>query len=265
MKISDYAVKNYQFTLIIFLMVAVLGISTIMTMPRSEDPDIHAPQFPVVVVYPGTSPKDMEEMVVDKLEQRIFGLEDIKRIKTTISDGLAVLFVEYKYSSDVDEKYQELVREVNAARDELPKEIAAIEVRKVQPSDVNVIQLALVSENASMMRLKVEAERLQEQLEKLPSLKSVKIFGLPEQVVRVDLQLEKMAQLKIPADQVLGAVQSEVANIPGGSLSEGARSFNITTSGNYRDISEVENTIVASANGRNVLLKDVVDQNELLA
>jgi multidrug efflux pump subunit AcrB len=257
MKISDYAVKNYQFTLIIFLMVAVLGISTIMTMPRSEDPDIHAPQFPVVVVYPGTSPKDMEEMVVDKLEQRIFGLEDIKRIKTTISDGLAVLFVEYKYSSDVDEKYQELVREVNAARDELPKEIAAIEVRKVQPSDVNVIQLALVSENASMMLLKVEAERLQEQLEKLPSLKSVKIFGLPEQVVRVDLQLEKMAQLKIPADQVLGAVQSEVANIPGGSLSEGARSFNIKTSGNYRDISEVENTIVASANGRNVLLKDV--------
>lgn len=257
MKISDYAVKNYQFTLIIFLMVAVLGISTIMTMPRSEDPDIHAPQFPVVVVYPGTSPKDMEEMVVDKLEQRIFGLEDIKRIKTTISDGLAVLFVEYKYSSDVDEKYQELVREVNAARDELPKEIAAIEVRKVQPSDVNVIQLALVSENASMVQLKKEAERLQEQLEKLPSLKSVKIFGLPEQVVRVDLQLEKMAQLKIPADQVLGAVQSEVANIPGGSLSEGARSFNIKTSGNYRDISEVENTIVASANGRNVLLKDV--------
>lgn len=257
MKISDYAVKNYQFTLIIFLMVAVLGISTIMTMPRSEDPDINAPQFPVVVVYPGTSPKDMEEMVVDKLEQRIFGLEDIKRIKTTISDGLAVLFVEYKYSSDVDEKYQELVREVNAARDELPKEIAAIEVRKVQPSDVNVIQLALVSENASMVRLKEEAERLQEQLEKLPTLKSVKIFGVPEQVVRVDLQLEKMAQLKIPADQVLGAVQSEVANIPGGSLSEGARSFNIKTSGNYRDISEVENTIVASANGRNVLLKDV--------
>lgn len=257
MKISDYAVKNYQFTLIIFLMVAVLGISTIMTMPRSEDPDIHAPQFPVVVVYPGTSPKDMEEMVVDKLEQRIFGLEDIKRIKTTISDGLAVLFVEYKYSSDVDEKYQELVREVNAARDELPKEIAAIEVRKVQPSDVNVIQLALVSENASMVRLKEEAERLQEQLEKLPTLKSVKIFGVPEQVVRVDLQLEKMAQLKIPADQVLGAVQSEVANIPGGSLSEGARSFNIKTSGNYRDISEVENTIVASENGRNVLLKDV--------
>lgn len=257
MKISDYAVKNYQFTLIIFLMVAVLGISTIMTMPRSEDPDIHAPQFPVVVVYPGTSPKDMEEMVVDKLEQRIFGLENIKRIKTTISDGLAVLFVEYKYSSDVDEKYQELVREVNAARDELPKEIAAIEVRKVQPSDVNVIQLALVSENASMVQLKKEAERLQEQLEKLPSLKSVKIFGLPDQVVRVDLQLEKMAQLKIPADQVLGAVQSEVANIPGGSLSEGARSFNIKTSGNYNDISEVENTIVASANGRNVLLKDV--------
>ena len=48
MKISDYAVKNYQFTLIIFLMVVALGVTTILTMPRSEDPDINAPQFPVV-------------------------------------------------------------------------------------------------------------------------------------------------------------------------------------------------------------------------
>ena len=257
MKISDYSVKNYQFTLIIFLMVVVLGVVTILTMPRSEDPEIHAPQFPVVVVYPGTSPKDMEEMVVDKLEKRLFGLENIKRIKTNISDGQAVLFVEYKYSSNVDEKYQELVREVNSIRTELPREIALLEVRKVQPSDVNVIQLALVSEHAPVMQLKKEAERLQEQLEKLPALKKVEIFGLPAQLVRVELQLEKMAQMQIPVDMILGALQSEMANIPGGSISEGARTFNIKTSGNYRDANEVAATIVASRNGKNILLKDV--------
>ncbi|MFN8154999.1 MAG: efflux RND transporter permease subunit [Bacteroidia bacterium] len=257
MKISDYSVKNYQFTLIIFLMVAILGVVTILAMPRSEDPEIHAPQFPVVVVYPGTSPADMEEMVVDKLEKRLFGLENIKRIKTNISDGQAVLFVEYKYNSDVDEKYQELVREVNSIRADLPKEIALLEVRKVQPSDVNVIQLALVSENAPMLQLKKEAERLQEQLEKLPALKKVEIFGLPDEVVRVELQLGKMAQMQIPVDQVMSTLQSEMANIPGGSISVGARTFNIKTNGNYRNADEVANTIVASRNGHNVLLKEV--------
>ena len=50
MKISEYAVKNYQFTLIMFLMAIALGVTTLLTMPRSEDPEIDAPQFAVVVV-----------------------------------------------------------------------------------------------------------------------------------------------------------------------------------------------------------------------
>lgn len=257
MKISDYSVKNYQFTLIIFIMVVVLGVVTILTMPRSEDPDIHAPQFPVVVIYPGTSPGDMEEMVVDKLEQRLFGLENIKRIKTNISDGQAVLFVEYKYNSNVEEKYQELVREVNAIRSELPREIALIEVRKVQPSDVNVVQLALVSDNAPLSALHRSAEQLQEKLEKLPALKNVEIHGIPDRVVRVELNIEKMAQLSIPVDQVTGTLQGEVANIPGGSIAEGAKNFNVKTSGNYEGADEIGNTIIASRNGRIILLKDV--------
>ena len=70
MKISEFAVKNYQFTLIMFLMAAAVGITTLLTMPRSEDPDIEAPQFAIVVIYPGTSPKDMEELVVDPWKKK---------------------------------------------------------------------------------------------------------------------------------------------------------------------------------------------------
>lgn len=257
MKISEYAVKNYQFTLVIFLMIIALGLTTILNMPRSEDPELNAPQFPIVVVYPGTSPKDMEELVVEPLESEITGLENIKRVKTSISDGVAVLFVEYKYESDVEEKYAELIREVNALRNELPKDIASIEVQKVLPSDVNVMQIALISENASMEKLKKYAENLHDELEKINSLKKVEIHGLPKRIVRIDLQLEKMAQMQLPLDAVLGSVQSEVANIPGGSIDAGSKSFNIKTSGNYSDLQEIKNTIVHSANGKNVFLSDV--------
>lgn len=123
MKISEYAVKNYQFTLIMVLMVLALGMTTIFNMPRAEDPDMNAPNFPVVVVYPGASPKDMEELVVKPLEKRIYGLDNIKSIKTTIRDGLAVIFIEYKYNVNVDDKYQELVREVNSERANLPQDL----------------------------------------------------------------------------------------------------------------------------------------------
>ncbi|MCW5911787.1 MAG: efflux RND transporter permease subunit [Cyclobacteriaceae bacterium] len=259
MKISDYAVKNYQFTLVIFLMIIALGVTTILNMPRSEDPELNAPQYPIVVVYPGTSPKDMEELVVEPLERVISGLEDIKRIKTTINDGVAVLLVEYKYESDVDEKYSELVREVNALRGELPQNIASMEVRKVTPSDVNVIQIALVSENASRESLKKQAEYLQKKLEQVKQLKKVEIHGLPEKIVRVDLKLEKLAQMHIPVDVIIGTLQSEIANIPGGNVNAGTKSFNVKTSGNYTSYEEIKNTIVYSANNKNILLGDVAE------
>src|SRR3990170_1764025 len=259
MKISEYAVKNYQFTLIMFLMAVALGITTLFTMPRSEDPEIEAPQYAIVVVYPGTSPKDMEELVVDPVEEKINELEDMKRIKTTISDGLAVFRVEYKYESDPDEKYQELVREINGLRADLPNDIFSIEIKKFQPSDVNVIQIALISENASRAKLKFHAEALKDEFEKISMLKNVEVQGLPEQIVRIELRLEKIAQMHIPLNAIIGTLQSEMANIPGGSVVAGSKSFSIKTSGNYTGLDEIKNTIVYAANGKNILLDDVAD------
>jgi len=257
MKIANYAVKNYQFTLTMFLMVVVVGIVTIMTMPRAEDPDMNAPQFPIIAVYPGTSPDDMEELVVKPVEKRLYELENVRKINTTISDGLAVFAVYYKYGVNVDEKYSEIVRELNSIKGDLPKEVIKLEAQKATPSGTNVLQMALISNNASLDQLKITAERLQEDLEKVTALKKVTISGLPESQVKIDLNIEKMAQMQVSPDRVLQAIQSEIANIPGGSIVENTKSYNILTSGNYQNIEEIKNTIVFSYQGKNVLLTDV--------
>jgi multidrug efflux pump subunit AcrB len=257
MKISEYAVKNYQFTLVIFIMAIALGLSTLFNMPRSEDPDTNIPQFPIVVVYPGAGPTDIEELVVKPIEKKVYSLENIKKIKTDIKDGVAVMVVEYKYEVDVDEKYQELIREVDGLKDQLPNEIYSLEVKKSDPTDVNVIQVSLVSENASLQLMEKEAEKLQEHLEKLPELKEVKISGLPEKMVKIELALDRLAAMKIPVMAIAGAIQSEVANVPGGLVNAGNKTFNVKTSGNYKSLEEIANTIVYSANGQNVLLKDI--------
>ncbi len=259
MKISEYAVKNYQFTLVIFLMAIVVGITTLMNMPRSEDPEIKAPQFPVVIIYPGASPQDLEELVVKPLEKKINSLEDIKRTRSDIKDGVAVIVVEYKYESNVNDKYQELVREVNGVRSQLPQDVSSIDVQKVSPSSVNILQLSLVSDNAPTEALKKSAENLRDDLEKVTTLKNVEINGLPDQIVRVDLQLEKIAQMHIPVTQIIGSMQSEIANIPGGSVEAGDKSFNIKTNSNYKNQDEIQNTIVSSVNGKNIFLKDVAN------
>lgn len=259
MRISNYAVRNYQFTLIMFLMVVVLGITTIIDMPRAEDPDMNAPQYPVIIVFPGTSPQDIEELVINPIEKKIYGLENIKRIRSYVSDGLAVMNIEYKYSSNVDDKYSELIREINGLRDQLPEGIVKIDIQKVSPNTVNVLQISLVSDNAPMHLMQRTAEELQQELEKVNALKNVEIYGLPSPQVKIELDLEKMAHMNTPADAVMRAIQSEMANIPGGSITGNNKTFNIKTSGNYVDLEEIGNTVVMSYQGKNILLKDVAE------
>ena len=253
MKISSYAVKNYQFTLVIFIMIIVLGITTILTMPRSEDPEVKSPFFNVVVVYPGTSPKDMEDLVVDPLEKELSSQENIKRVRTSIGDGLAVIRVEYKYRSNVDDKYQEVLRVVNGKRDELPENIN-IDVMRQQPSDVNIMQIALVSETASKDKLQYYAEKLQDDLETIKELKNVEIHGLPDRQVRIELNLEKIAQMGLPVYKVISSIQNEISNIPGGSIEAGNRTYNIKSSGSYQRLDEIKNTIVFNSKGKNIFL-----------
>lgn len=257
MKISAYAVRNYQFTLIIFIMIIVLGITTVFNMPRAEDPDTKAPSFSVIAIYPGTNPHDMEELVVDPLEKEIYAQENIKRIRTNISDGVAVLRVDYVYNSNADEKFQELTRVVNSMRNDLPKENLTLEIKRSQPSDVNVIQVALLSESAPRGKLQYYAEELQKKLERVPPLKNVKVSGIPDRQVRIELELEKLAQMNLPVGNVINSLQNESINIPGGSVIAGNRTYNIKTSGNYQSLDEIGNTVVYANSGRNIFLKDI--------
>ncbi|HRH59152.1 MAG TPA: efflux RND transporter permease subunit [Chitinophagaceae bacterium] len=259
MKITDFSVKNYQFTLIVFVMLVAIGINSLLNMPRGEDPDFAAPEFNIVVIYPGTSPKDMEQLVVDKIEKKMNELDDIKKIVSKMSDGLAVIDVAFKYETDPDKKYQDVVREMDALRPDLPADIFDIDILKFSPSDVNIAQFALMSETAPYKDMEEWSKRLKEDLEKIKSLKNVDNWAFPQQQVRIALNIEKMSQQKIPLNKVIGAVQNENVNIPGGSIDMGAKKFNIKTSGDYKSIDEIKNTIVASAEGKSVYLKDIGD------
>ncbi|TBO43968.1 efflux RND transporter permease subunit [Pedobacter kyonggii] len=258
MKITNFAVKNYQFTLIIFVLVAVVGLLTLFTMPRSEDPTTHPPQYLVTVIYPGTSPKDMEEQVVKPIENKVYGLENIDKILTTVEDGVAAIQIKFKYGVDVDNKYQEISTEINALKNgELPKDIYQIKTEKIASSDVKIIQVALISNTASSKILRDNADKLKTQLEKITNLREVKYTGMPEQEIRIDMQLDKLAQLKIPLNLVIGSLQSEAADIPGGSINIDSKVFNVKTSGKFKNVEDVANTIIYNSNGKIIYLKDV--------
>ncbi len=259
MKISEFSVKNWQFTIIIFAMVLAIGISSLLNMPRGEDPNFTAPTFVVIVIYPGTGPNDMEELVADPIEEVLNEMDNVKKIVSNIDDGLAVIRIDFTYDSDPDEKYNDLLREVNKIRGSLPEGILDIRFQKFRPSDVNILQVGLMSETAPYKDLEDWGDKLQERLEKIKNLRTVETHAHPQRQVRISLDLGKMAQNGVGLNRVMGAIQSENANIPGGSIEMGTKKFNVKTSGDYASLDEIQNTVVLSGGGHNVYLKDIAD------
>jgi multidrug efflux pump subunit AcrB len=259
MRISESAVKNYQFTIVIFLLLVALGIYSFLKIPQAEDPEFPISIFPVIAIYPGASPADIEQLVVDKVEESLNELEDIERIKSEIKDGVAVIVIEFSSDSDPDKKYDEILRQINSIRSSLPQDLYSIETLKIQAGNTNIIQSALISDRAEYKELRRYAEKLKDEITSVPGVRRADAVAYPEQELQVAVNLPKLSQLHITITQVINAIQSENANIPGGSIEIGPKKFNIKTSGSYKSIEEVQRTVVGATMGQIVFLRDVAD------
>lgn len=259
MRLPKLAIENHQFTIIIFILLVLSGIVSYTTMPRSEDPQVSPPGSSIIVIYPGASPADMEQLVVDPIEEVSNELDDIKLISSYMEDGLSTIYIEFNIGADADKKYSDVVQKVNSVRHQLPTDIFSLEMLKWSISDVNILQLALVADSVSYSVLEHEAELLKSELEKVSGVKRVKTWAYPQQEVRVSVNLEKLAQKRIPMEQVVNAIKSANANIPGGHIDIGKKRFNIQTSGNYQSVEDIKNTIIHSSGTKIVRLSDVAE------
>lgn len=259
MKLTDYAVKNSQFTLVVFACLAALGVSSFFSIPRLEDPSLKVPSFIVIASYPGANATDIEQLVARPLEDAFKELDDIDKIRSTVKDGFVSVGIDFFYGTDPEKKYDDVLRQVNVQRTRLPGGVTDVEVRKIQTVNVAMMQVALVSADASYARLQDLAETLRKRFEAVAGVRQARKHAFPEKQVRVSLDLDHVAQLKLPLGQIITAIQGDNAAIPGGAVELGDRRFNIKTSGSYADIDEVRNTPVAGNGAAVVRLGDMAD------
>ena len=253
----EFPIRRYQFTLVAFMMLIALGIYTFMTVPREEDPSFKISGYQISTFMPGADPKDMERLITKPLEDKLAELDDIRKIESTVLDGVAVTFIEFQAFTDPDDKYNDVTREVNALRPSLPAELRELNIRRFSPGLVSIVQYALISDEAPYRELEDHARALKDALKGVPGIRNAESWAYPIRELRIELDLPRMSQLGLGWSQVFNAVQSENANIPAGNIDMGPRSFSLKTSGSYRNLDQVRDTVVAAVNGRIVRVRDV--------
>ncbi|MEH6345305.1 MAG: efflux RND transporter permease subunit [Bermanella sp.] len=257
MQLPVLAIRNHQLTWLMSIILILLGVVSYLTMPRAEDPQLDFPMVSVTVVNPGTVPSDMESLIADPIEEAINELEDLKVVKTNIEDGLVRVQVEFLYGSDADEKFDDVQGAVNALRDDLPEGIVKFDVTKISPNGVGIVQLALSSSTGDFSSLRQYSEKLENKLEKVAGVKLVDIEALASMEVQILLQPAKLHALGLGLEQVQKAVSSAAQNVPGGHVHAGERRFSVLTSGDFKSLTEIENTVIASNNGQPIYLRNI--------
>ena len=259
MNIAGFAVRNWQFTLVLTLLFAALGYNAFQSVPRAEDPSFDAPFFTVITIASGMEATAVEKLITDRIEDAFNELDDVKEIESTTNAGVSLVHVEFDWDlPDMDRKYDEIIREMNRLRPELPQAVNSVTVRKGEPGLTNIVQFALVG-NVSYRELTDRARDLKDLLEGVDGVRQVEVWGAPEPEVRVALDLARMSRLGVTIDDVTRAVQGENAEIPGGALQAGGMRFNLKTTGSYDSLDEVADTIVAAAGTTVVHVRDVAD------
>jgi multidrug efflux pump subunit AcrB len=259
MNLTALAVRNWQITLVAFLLVAVLGISAFLSIPRSVDPHFPTPISIVTVILPGADAAEMEETVAKPIEDVLQGLDYVREIRSTSSDGAAVISVEFEHGTDAEQSLDRTVREVNTIRDRLPQGIARIAFRRPRTTEAAVLQLALVSDGANWRRMIKYAEDLRDRVNVLPGVRQSAIDGAARPEVRVAIDAERLAQAGIAPAAVANAVQAGGRDLPAGAVEAGGRRLNIDAGGAYRSIDAVRAVPVRAGDGRLLTVGDVAE------
>jgi len=255
--IAGFAVRRWQFTLVAFGLLIMLGLSSFLSTPRSEDPHFPLPFVVVQAILPGAEPAEMERLVADPIEEALDGLDSVVKIESTSQDGAANVQVEFTWDVDPERKYDEVVREVNALRGTLPQGLARLEVRRARTTEVAIVQVALTSSTLPMRRLEKAADTLRERLARVPGVRQARYWGVPSSEVRVSLDLARLAALNLPATAVSDALRSAGAEAPIGAVQAGDRRFNVKTGGSFGSLEAVGDTAIRAEEGQVLRVRDV--------
>ncbi|UPK67382.1 efflux RND transporter permease subunit [Chitinophaga filiformis] len=259
MNIPQFFIRNKQFSVCVFLMIAYWGYQSFRKMPKSEDPLFPLPQYTVNIVYPGATPSDLEQLVVNPLELQLGTLDLIEYIQTKISDGSASIKIKFLQKADEEKKYDEVQREINKVKPDLPAGVKSIDVKQSSTSNVSILQYALVSEDKPYSELQLMAENAQRAIQKVKGIGEVLLHAIPAQQINVEIDLPRMAANGITLTDINNAIKSEAVNLPAGYLDVSVNRYNIKIGGDYRSEDQVRNTIIKTSGDHIVYLKDVAN------
>lgn len=259
MLLSDLSVKRPVFASVVNLILVVFGIVAITMLSLREYPDIDPPIVSINTTYPGASANIVETRITQLLEDRISGIEGIKNITSTSSNGRSSITIEFHLSRNIDAASNDVRERVSRALNNLPDQADPPEVSKADSDENVVVWYNLRSDNLSVMELTDYADRfIVDRLSIVEGVARVRLGGGRNYAMKVWLDRNAMAAREITVTDIENVIRAENVELPAGNLESDDRDFEVRVARTYltpQDFAQL--TIKAGDDGYLVKLGEI--------
>ena len=259
MILSDISVKRPVFATVISLLMLVFGLLAFERLPLREYPDIDAPVVTISTSYPGASASIVETRITQVLEDRVAGVEGIRFIDSSSSDGRSQITLEFGIDQDIEAAANDVRDRIASAADQLPVEADPPEVEKADANDDVIMWLNLASDTLTTPELSDYAERyLVDRFSALDGVARVRVGGSRNYAMRIWLDRKALAARGLTSSDIERALRQENVEAPAGSIESEMRTFTVRIDRTFRTAEQFAGLVIAEgADGSQVRLGDV--------
>jgi HAE1 family hydrophobic/amphiphilic exporter-1 len=260
MTISDFAIKRPIVTVVVMLALVIFGIFALISIDVDEFPDLTNPIVFVSVPYPGASPSQVEQEVVERMEEAFGSLSGIDEIRSTSLDGFATIIVQFVFGKDPDQGVQDVRDAISGIRNDLPAEMKEPVLRKFDPNDLPIVSLVLASDRLSTPELTLIADPgITRSLRGINGVAQVNVVGGVDREISVDVRPAAMASTGVTVAQVVSAVEAQNLAAPVGQIEGRLTEQAIRLRGRLQNPEDFAQLVVSSRNGQLLRLGQVAD------
>ena len=256
MLLSDISVKRPVFASVISLLLIAFGIVSFSRLPLREYPDIDPPVVSVDTSYQGASANIVETRITEVIEDRISGVEGIKFISSSSSDGRSRINIEFDVGRDIEAAANDIRDRVSGVIDNLPEEAEPPDIQKADSSDDVILWLNLVSDRLDTLELTDYAKRyLQDRFSVLPGVARVRVGGGLEYSMRVWLDRNQMAARNLTVTDIENALRTENVELPAGSIESVEMQFTARIQRAYQTPEDFKKLVIGRDDNDNTLIR----------
>ena len=260
MKITEFCLDNRTTTLVLTFMMIVGGLSAYQNMGRLEDPEFTIKDALIITPYPGATAAEVEEEVSDRIEIAVQQLGQLKEVESRSSRGLSIVTATIKDNFDKEtlpQVWDELRRKVGDAQLQLPPG-AGPSVVNDDFGDVYGIFVALYGPEYSFNELWEVAKMLRRELLLVQDVAKIDVFGNRPEVIYVELDRERLAQLGIPASAIARELALQNVVSDAGGVDVGPDFITISPTAMITSEDDLANILISSVTGSpQIFLRDI--------